>query len=325
MPVFNKTQDLNLTYRVSGARKLLTRLTGLLGTYPADKGKGLHIVPCTGVHTFGMRYPVDVVFLDGEGKVVQLVRHLAPNRMTGVIPSARSALEFASDALAEGDIRVGDSLRISVDEEQRLDWNALGRLLHWPMNFCVAAFWFLFVYSSYLRWQQTGQMSSLGLVAVNGVLCVLFLTRRASTDTSHRVQDWVIAFATVGLSMLLRPEPGTNSSLTALALPIQAVGIAALLGSLLSLGRSYGVLPANRGIKRAGLYRLIRHPIYASELIFYLGFLLENISARNLEFVILITAGQVYRLVSEERLLSRDEGYRDYVRAVKFRLVPGIF
>jgi protein-S-isoprenylcysteine O-methyltransferase Ste14/uncharacterized membrane protein (UPF0127 family) len=325
MPVFNETQNLDLTYRVSAASSLLTRLAGLIGTYPPDREKGLYITPCNGVHTFGMRYPVDIAFLNSEKRVVRLIRGLRPNRMTGIIRSAKSALEFPSDTLAEGDIRVGDVLRIKVDEDQRPDLGAFGRLLHWPANFFIAGFWFLFVYSSFLKWQQTGQMSSLGLMAANGVLCVLFLTRRESTETSHRVTDWVIAFVTVALSMLLRPQPTTHSTLAAVSLPVQAVGIVALIGSLLSLGRSFGVVPANRGIKTAGLYRLVRHPIYASELIFYAGFLVGNLSAVNTQLVILIVVGQVYRLFSEERLLRSENRYREYMNTVRFRLVPGIF
>jgi protein-S-isoprenylcysteine O-methyltransferase Ste14 len=98
-----------------------------------------------------------------------------------------------------------------------------------------------------------------------------------------------------------------------------------LLVALLSLGRSFGIVPANRGVKRHGLYRIVRHPIYASELIFHLGYLLGNISGRNLGLVILVAAGQVYRLLAEERLLREDPAYRDYVKAVRYRLVPGIF
>jgi protein-S-isoprenylcysteine O-methyltransferase Ste14 len=325
MPVFNETQNLNLEYRVFAARNFLTRLAGLLGTYPPDRGKALYITPCNGVHTFGMRYPVDIAFLDSEDRVVKLILGLRPNRMTGIIRSAESALEFSSDTLAEGGIRVGDILKVEADEDQRPDWGAFERLLHWPANVFIAAFWFLFVYSSFLRWQQTGQVSSLGLMAVNAVLCVLFLTRRESQETSHRVADWVIAFVTVALSMLLRPHPTTNSTLAAVSLPVQAVGIVALIGALLSLGRSFGVVPANRGIKTAGLYRLVRHPIYTSELIFYGGFLVGNLSGVNSQLVILIVVGQVYRLLSEERLLSRNDQYRDYMRTVRFRLVPGVF
>jgi len=74
-----------------------------------------------------------------------------------------------------------------------------------------------------------------------------------------------------------------------------------------------------------GLYRIVRHPIYASELIFHIGYLLGNASSRNLLLVILVTAGQVYRLLAEERLLRGDGAYLDYVKAVRYRLVPGIF
>jgi len=109
------------------------------------------------------------------------------------------------------------------------------------------------------------------------------------------------------------------------SLPFKAVGIVGLLVALISLGRSFGIIPANRGIKRAGLYRIVRHPIYASELIFHAGYLLGNVSGRNLVLVILVAAGQVYRLLAEERLLSGDGEYRDYAEAVRYRLIPGIF
>ncbi len=325
MPIFNETQNLHLPYHISGATKLLTRLTGLLGTPPSKEQRGLFIAPCTGVHTFGMRYPLDIVFLDREGKVVRIIRHLAPNRITGGIASARSALEFASGTLVEGEIRLGDKVRLGIDEEHPVSWAGVRTLLHWPMNLCIAGFWSLLLMASYLNWTETGQMSSLGLVAVNAVVCFLFLTRRVSTELSNRGADWVVAFVTVGLAMFLSPHPPANPIIMTVSLPFKAVGIVGLLVSLLSLGRSFGIVPANRGIKRMGLYRLVRHPVYASALIFHVGYLLSNASGWNLLLVVLITAGQVYRLIAEERLLCRDEAYRDYVKAVRYRLVPGIF
>lgn len=325
MAITNETKGISLQYRVLGAANPVVRLIGLLGTSNPDRGKALYITPCTGVHTFGMEYPVDIVFLSREGKVVALKRHLRPNRVTGVIRSARNALEFPSDTILDSEIRVGDHLVITVDEQQRLSWNGLGVLLHWPFNFCIAVLWFLLVYASYLKWQQTGQMLGLGLVLVNTVVCILFLIRRRSTETSHRIQDWVVPFVTVLASMLLRPEHGSGTFLAVVSLPLQMVGVAALLVSLLSLGRSFGLIPANRGIKERGLYRVVRHPVYASELTFYIGFLLVAMTLRNVQLVVLIAVGQVYRIVSEERLLSRDDKYRDYMKKVKYRLLPGIF
>jgi protein-S-isoprenylcysteine O-methyltransferase Ste14 len=282
-------------------------------------------MPCNGVHTFGMRYPIDVVFLDENGTAVDIKRNLAPNRITGGVGSARSALEFESGVLAQGDIRIGDRLRVGVDEDHPVNWNGVRALLHWPMNFCVAMFWFLLLTASYHSWLATGQMSSLGLVLVNAVICFFFLTRRASVEISSRGADWVVAFLTVGLAMFLRPDSPASPVLDDIATPIKAVGLAGLLLSLISLGRSLGIVPANRGIKRSGPYRVLRHPVYASELVFLVGYLLSNASVRNLLLVVLVTAGQVYRLLAEERLLCGDQAYRSYVKAVRYRLLPGIF
>jgi protein-S-isoprenylcysteine O-methyltransferase Ste14/uncharacterized membrane protein (UPF0127 family) len=325
VPIFNETQNLTLGFRVSRAGNPLTRLAGLLGTRRPDRQMALYILPCAGIHTFGMKYPLDIVFLGAEGRVVKLIRHLAPNKMTGTVPSAKSALEFPAGTIAEGEIRIGDRLRITVDKEHGLGRAAITTLLHWPVNLSIAAVWSLFVYASYLRWQQTGQIVSLGLIAVNAVVCVLFLTRRESTDVSHRPADWVVAFAVVGLEMLMRAHAATGSLLAAVAVPVQAAGIGVLIGSLLSLGRSFGLVPANRGIKRAGLYRMVRHPAYAGELILCLGLLLADPSIRGLGFALLISAGLVYRIFSEERILMRDPEYRAYVRDTKYRLIPRIF
>ena len=325
MPILNETQSLSLPYHISGATRLMTRLIGLLGTVPSREPRGLFIAPCTGVHTFGMRYPIDVVFLDAEGKVVRIIRHLVPNRLTGGIASARSALEFASGILAEGEIRVGDKLRIGVDEANAVSWAGVRNLLHWPLNLCLAGFWLLLLAASYISWTETGRLSSLGLAAVNAVICFLFLTRRVSTELSSRGADYVVALLTVALAMFLRPDPSVNQVLVTASLPFKAVGIVGLMVALISLGRSFGIVPANRGVKREGLYRIVRHPIYASELIFHAGYLLENPSGRNLLLVVLVAGGQIYRLLAEERLLRGDHKYRDYAKAVRYRLVPGIF
>jgi protein-S-isoprenylcysteine O-methyltransferase Ste14/uncharacterized membrane protein (UPF0127 family) len=323
--IVNETRNSTLIYSVTGALDPLTRLTGLLGTFPPDSRRALYILPCTGVHTFGMDYPLDVIFLDGDGRVVKVIRNLPPNRVTGIVPSAGSALEFPAGVLGEGEVRIGDRLRVEVDEKSRLEWKAFGTLLHWPLNFAAAALWFMFVYAYYLEWRQTGQVFILGLIAVNAVMAILFLTRRKSTDTSNRIPDWLVAFGVVGLSKLLGPRPGPDSAFGVVAISVQVAGAAFLLGSLLSLGRSFGLVAANRGIKTAGLYRIVRHPAYASELILYLGLLLENLSARSAGFVILIAAGQVYRLFAEERVLKRNNRYRDYMRSTRHRLIPGIF
>jgi uncharacterized protein len=91
-----------------------TRLRGLLGTSPDDfrNGKGLWIVPCHGVHTLGMGFPIDVAYLDQNGIVVHMERSLRPWRVAPVRRRAASVLELPSQALAQTGTEMGDKIEI---------------------------------------------------------------------------------------------------------------------------------------------------------------------------------------------------------------------
>ncbi len=93
----------------------------------------------------------------------------------------------------------------------------------------------------------------------------------------------------------------------------------------LSLGRSFGLLPANRGVVSTGAYRFVRHPIYAGYLLSEIGFLLANFSTRNLITIGVWMVLQIGRILLEERLLSDDADYRAYRAQVRYRLIPGVF
>src|SRR5262249_36505073 len=71
-----------------------TRLRGLLGTRRLERGQGLWLKPCNQIHMFGMRYPVDVVFLDGDDRIVHTIAALAPWRVSPRIGDACSVLEL---------------------------------------------------------------------------------------------------------------------------------------------------------------------------------------------------------------------------------------
>ena len=88
-----------------------TRLRGLLGRPGLGPGEGLLIRPTNSIHTFFMRFPIDVVFLDRSGVVVKLVANLRPWRVA-FAPRGRDAVELrAGEADARG-IRVGDRLSV---------------------------------------------------------------------------------------------------------------------------------------------------------------------------------------------------------------------
>ena len=111
--VFNKTKQTFLAYRVRVADSILTRLVGLLGKRSLEPDGGLWIYPSRGIHTLGMLFDIDVVFLDKDYKVVALHEVVHPFSVTGVYLNAESALELPPHTIFKSRTRVGDELMIS--------------------------------------------------------------------------------------------------------------------------------------------------------------------------------------------------------------------
>jgi protein-S-isoprenylcysteine O-methyltransferase Ste14 len=93
---------------------------------------------------------------------------------------------------------------------------------------------------------------------------------------------------------------------------------------LLSLRRSFAVVPGNRGVRDGGLYRIVRHPIYISELMAVLGAVLVYPTIRNVLLWITLCGVQFARARAEEEFLSSDPVYRAYRARVRYRLIPGV-
>ena len=110
MRVVNRTREILLGDRVRTAKTFLSRLVGLLGTAAIAEGEGLWIAPCRSVHTLGMRFPIDVAFLDARGVVVGILEEFPPNRVGRVFRDARGALELRAGTLAATGTSPGDRL-----------------------------------------------------------------------------------------------------------------------------------------------------------------------------------------------------------------------
>jgi len=103
------------------------------------------------------------------------------------------------------------------------------------------------------------------------------------------------------------------------------IGLSIAIAAKLSLGRSFGIVPANRGVVVAGLYNVVRHPIYAGYLITHVAFAVAHPRWWNVFFLMVADLALVFRALREERILQTDLTYQDYCRRVNWHLVPGVF
>jgi uncharacterized membrane protein (UPF0127 family) len=109
--VTNLTRGRRLAAQVWLADRWWLRLRGLLGRAPLREGEGLMLMPCKAVHMLGMRYPIDVVFLDPKGGVVATYHRMEPGARSHWHQRAALALELAAGTLETTDTRAGDALQ----------------------------------------------------------------------------------------------------------------------------------------------------------------------------------------------------------------------
>ena len=119
---FNQTRQTYLATALAVADSHWTRLRGLLGLSPSDfrNGYGLWIVPCRGIHTLGMRFPIDVVYLDHSLTVIHGERDLPPWRFAPIKLRAASVLELPCRTAGETRTAVGDRIELTIAKGGRV-------------------------------------------------------------------------------------------------------------------------------------------------------------------------------------------------------------
>src|ERR1700722_16239641 len=113
--VYNKTRETFVATEATVADSYIRRLVGLLGKTRrwAHLGSGLWIVPSRGVHTIGMLFPIDLIFLGKDKEVVHVEEHVRPFRISNVSLKATSVLELPPHTIYRTGTKVGDQLEIS--------------------------------------------------------------------------------------------------------------------------------------------------------------------------------------------------------------------
>ena len=145
-----------------------------------------------------------------------------------------------------------------------------------------------------------------------------------------RERDWnpvtvVVSICASFYFVAFRLDPGIHLIPESVAAGLQIAGVVIQLSAKISLRRSFGILPANRGVVVSGPYRFARHPIYLGYFVTQVGFLSSNFGVQNLVVLLLLWALQIFRVAREERVLIKDEKYREYAARVRYRFIPGVF
>lgn len=105
---FNQTRGTLLAGEVRVASNFFSRLKGLLGTASLAPGTGIFITPCSQIHMFGMKYSIDVVFLDKNNTVVGLAENIGPGKVSRTFIKARGCLEIPAGTASDTSTEVGD-------------------------------------------------------------------------------------------------------------------------------------------------------------------------------------------------------------------------
>lgn len=108
--VVNRSRGTLLGNRILLVDSWLGRLRGFLGRPEPRRGEGILLVPCSAVHMYGMKFPLDLVFLNGDGIAVEIVRNLQPWERTKRVGEARSVLEVSRGTIDSTATEVGDRL-----------------------------------------------------------------------------------------------------------------------------------------------------------------------------------------------------------------------
>jgi uncharacterized protein len=118
---FNRTRHAYLATRLAIAGTHWSRFRGLMCAEASSfqSGDGLWIVPCRGVHTFAMNFPIDVVYLDGDRVVVHLEENLKPWRLARIKLQAASVIELPGQTLRRSGTAIGDEIEIEAGSAVR--------------------------------------------------------------------------------------------------------------------------------------------------------------------------------------------------------------
>ena len=113
MTIFNVSRSTQIADKLVLAQTMFSRMRGLLTKKSFIPGEALILQPADSIHTFFMRFPIDVIFLDDQGKVLKIKENLVPFRLCLARRGAARVIELPPNTIQNSSTRVGDLLKIS--------------------------------------------------------------------------------------------------------------------------------------------------------------------------------------------------------------------
>jgi len=171
----------------------------------------------------------------------------------------------------------------------------------------------------------TGHVTSLLLLASESLVLVFTIVRRRAVLVDRSFGAGVVTLVSlVGPALFRVVGPGSLAP-DVMTAGISAAGLGLVILGKMALGRSFGLVPANRGVVIRGPYKAVRHPIYAGYLAVHAAFIMANPRLLNIAVVVIADSALIVRALIEERVLGHDAAYRAYCERVGWRLVPGVY
>jgi protein-S-isoprenylcysteine O-methyltransferase Ste14 len=172
---------------------------------------------------------------------------------------------------------------------------------------------------------RTGRVTGLMLLASESLVVALTIVRRRARIVDRSVAAAVLTTVSLVGPPLVRATEAVPLVADAATAMLSALGLCLVVVGKMTLGRSFGLVPANRGVVVRGPYTLVRHPIYTGYLVTHIAFLMAHPTPWNASVFIIADIALVLRALMEERVLSADTEYQQYCRRVEWHLVPGVF
>ncbi|MFZ2062764.1 MAG: isoprenylcysteine carboxylmethyltransferase family protein [Candidatus Binatus sp.] len=156
------------------------------------------------------------------------------------------------------------------------------------------------------------------------IMAVMSFARFAPRSATVNLRTIAASGAMLILPCFMRPIDRSTGALATAGLLFELCGVVLTQVARVYMGRSFGILPANRGIVSKGPFRWVRHPIYLGWLILSIGYAMSYTNPRNVILIVATLPFMVWRIDQEETHLSADTAYRGYMDHVGYRLLPGV-